>query len=137
MNPFLALLHKVVFGSGLGAGAMLVYMLVELARAKPDLAMAVIAQWGAMPIVLIVGMYFANARMGDWLVVMRENTKAQQDLANSVNKIAEKDDREVEERKLMMAYVGQQLSKVLEKLEDLQSQNQQPKAHGACAGGSQ
>ena len=125
----MTMIQKFIFSSGLGAGAMIVWLMVDLARAKPEVAIAVISQWGAMPIVLIVGMYFANSRMGDWLSVMRENTKAQQDLATAVRQIAEKDDRAVEEQKLIMAYVGQQLDKVLKKLESLD----EPKARGIGA----
>ena len=48
-----------------------------------------------------------------------------------MQQIAEKDDRNAQQQQLTMAYVGQQLAKVLEKLESIEAQT--TKARGASA----
>jgi hypothetical protein len=112
-------MHKLLLGTGAGAGAFLAYLAARLLLAEPRLALTIVGQWGPMLVVLMVGLWFANARVGEWIAVMRENTQAQQQMADALRLIAEKDDRAVERQHTMMNYVGQQLERILVKLDNL------------------
>lgn len=118
-SPLGAMLKKIVFGGSVGIGATIAYVFLQAILKQPDLVkllINVVGSWGPLMVVLLVGMYFANERMGEGLQVMRDNTSAQQDLANAVRSIAEKDDRTAEKQALLLGYVGQQLDKTLVQL---------------------
>lgn len=133
-NPFFEkLLHKVVFGGSCGVGAYVAYICYEVLKQQPALAITTLGQWGALPVVMVIGMYFGNARVSEFVGVMRDNTKAQQELAGAVKQIAEKDDRAMEEHRTMVAYVGQQMGKILTQQEEILSKIDRGKAQGASA----
>jgi hypothetical protein len=134
-NPlYEKLLHKAVFGGSMGLGAYVAYLCFEILKAQPVLAIQTIGQWGALPILMGFGMYFGNARVSEFIGVLRENTTAQQELAGAVKQIAEKDDRQAERMSTMTAYVGQKMGEILEQQQEILSRlnsTESMKAKGA------
>jgi hypothetical protein len=124
------LLKKLIFGTGAGIGVMIAYIVFDAVHAKPELALqtfgTLMSGSGALTVVLLVALYFGNARVGEGLQVLRDNTSAQKDnavaqrdLADAVQSLAVKDDREAEKQRLMLSYIAQQQEKILEKFETL------------------
>jgi hypothetical protein len=111
--------RKLLVGTGAGAGAYLAYLGSRVLLAEPRMVLTIVGQWGPMVVVLLVGLWFANGRVGEWIGVMRDNTQAQQQMADALGQIADRDDRASERQQAMMNYNGQQLEKILLKLDSL------------------
>lgn len=116
-NPIVKMLLKF---AGLGTGATLALVVVEMWRAHPELLIGLATSWGPVTGLCFAGLWFVDRRFGEGVQVMRDNTIAQQRLADAVTQIAQKDDSERREQKLQIGYVAAQQEKILEKLEGME-----------------
>jgi hypothetical protein len=112
----LELLKKVATGGGIGAGAIAIYELLEIAKHEPRLLESVIS-WGPVFALAIVGMLLVDRRVGDGVQALKDNALAQQRMSDAVSKIADKDDRQAEKLETLTSYSALQSEKVLNHLE--------------------
>jgi hypothetical protein len=115
-------MQRLVFGGSLGAGAMMMWFLLEALHAEPKLLLGLIGQWGATPVILMVALWFGNDRIGQGMALIQKSAEAQQKLADAVTALAGRDDRREQKQELMMAHISTQLEKVLERLEARESE---------------
>jgi hypothetical protein len=120
-SPVSALIQKLLFGGSFGAGATIAWLMLEALRAEPKMLITTLGQWGATPMLLLVGMYFGNERMGQGLKAIQEHAASQQQLANAVERLAERDDRAEQKQALQMGYISEQLEKVLARFDALET----------------
>lgn len=127
------LLKKLMLGTGVGVGSIVAYTVFDVAHAKPELVIPLVSQLftgtNALSMILLLGVYFGNQRFSETLQVMRENTTAQQVLADSVKAIADRDDRVGEEQRRLLTYVGTQMEKILLVMDEVK----QDRVRGASA----
>jgi hypothetical protein len=69
---------------------------------------------------------------GQMLQISRDGAAAQQNLADAVRELVNKDDREKEEQRRLLSYVGSQQEKILAAMEQLQ-QSATGRSRGASA----
>jgi hypothetical protein len=128
--------HLVVAGgsAGIGATAMLTlvdkehYLIVETFRG-----------WGAQSLIAIVAIVVCSNAFNrvidvgtQMIQVGRDGALAQQNLADAVREMVNKDDREKEEQRRLLSYVGTQQEKILNAIDEL-STAVNTKARGASA----
>ena len=116
-----SVLKTLLFGSGAGGGAVIAIALAKVIAAKPDLVIQALASWGPVATLFAMGMFFANGIARDGISALRENAASSAELASAVNRIADKDDRQAEEQKRLLSYIGTQNEKILERLAALDS----------------
>jgi hypothetical protein len=128
-------LPHVLLGGGVGAGAMIAY---ELAEREPKALIETFQHWGAQSLIALVALVIASQLGGRFidlgeqmLQVGRENSASQQKLADAVQELANRDDREKEEQRRLLSYVGSQQEKILTAIDDLKQQG--TRSRGASA----
>jgi len=108
--------HKLLFGSGVGAAAMLV---LELAHAEPKLFIETFRQWGAAAFLTLVALFLVNSWLRAATKSGTETAAAMQRLADSVQMIAQKDTEEQYEQKILLGHIGSSIEKLRESMADL------------------
>lgn len=136
---------------GISGGVSLTYLLVEILKTDPELsrmAMQTVMQWGPMFVLFAAVLYLNDRRFGQMihnqnesqkqtLEVQRENTTAQQKMADAVHRLAEKDYERQREMELVIAHMGRDAKRTRELLEDMDRQLRTirgEEAHGHHAG---
>lgn len=111
------LLPHMFFGGGAGAGALIVYALVEK---EPRMALDVIHSWGAPAILGLVAMVLVDRGFRNLIEVGQENAQAQQRLADAVQQIAQRDSTEAYEQRVLMGHVATQTQTILNRFDELE-----------------
>jgi multidrug resistance efflux pump len=116
-------LPHMLFGGGLGAGAAIAYLLADK---EPKALIETFQHWGAPAMLALVALVFVSQGAGrvldlgeKMLISTEKNATAQQQLADAVQALVNKDDREKEEQRRLLSYVGSQQEKILTAIEDL------------------
>jgi hypothetical protein len=128
--------HLLLATSGAGIGATAVLTLVDK---EHYLIVETFRGWGAPSLIAIVAiMVCSNAfnrviDMGNQMIqVGRDGAAAQQNLADSVREMVSKDDREKEEQRRLLSFVGTQQEKILLAIDELRN-SVNSRARGASA----
>ena len=128
-------LPHLLLGGGMGAGAIIAY---ELAEREPKALIETFQHWGAQSLIGLVALVIASQLGGRFidlgesmLQVGRENSASQQKLADAVQELANKDDREKEEQRRLLSFVGSQQEKIMLALDELKQQG--TRSRGASA----
>ncbi|HLJ89557.1 MAG TPA: hypothetical protein VKZ53_22295 [Candidatus Angelobacter sp.] len=116
-------------GAGVGAGVAL-----ALATKEPRLLLETLQHFG--PAWLFTGLIavLVDSRFGKALDVGQKMASSQQELADAVRSITDKDDRERTEQRRLLSYVGSQLERVIESQDDLRSSIDELKNHHRTRG---
>ena len=116
-------LPHLLLGGGMGAGAAIAYVLADK---EPKALIETFQHWGAPSLLGLVALVLVSQGAGrvmdlgeKLLQVGRDNAVAQQQLADAVQELVNKDDRETEEQRRMLSYVGSQQEKILAAIDDL------------------
>jgi hypothetical protein len=133
-NLFAKLPH-LLMGGGMGAGAIIAY---ELAEREPKALIETFQRWGAASFLVLVALVIASQIGGrvidlgeSMLQVGRDNAVSQQKLADAVQELANRDDREKEEQRRLLSFVGSQQEKIMLALDELKQQGTRSRAAGA------
>jgi hypothetical protein len=110
-------LKGAVLTSGVGAGAVVMYAMIETIRSEPKLFLQMLTNWGPLFAVVILVAVLGDRRMGELIAVNKSNAEAQTRMADAIAQIADKRDDEAMEQRRLMSYVGSQMEKVLERLD--------------------
>jgi hypothetical protein len=117
----------------LGAGAgVFGTVLIMLAQKEPARVIEVIAGWGPGSFIGLVAVVLVARGFDRVADAQLQAASSQQNLADAVRQIAEKDDSEREEQRRLLSFVGSQQEKILSSLESL-AQRFDEKARGAHA----
>jgi hypothetical protein len=121
---------------GGGAGCALTILLV-LAEKEPGAIVGTLRQWGPASLIGMIAVALASRAFDQVVDVGRQivassaqTAQSQQSLADAVNRIANKDDREREEQRRLLSYIGTQQEKILERLDALKLEEKAKGAHG-------
>jgi hypothetical protein len=121
-----AKLPHLLLGGGMGAGAIIAY---ELAEREPKALIETFQHWGAASLIGLVALVLlsqTSQRLMDFgekmLQVGRDNSASQQKLADAVQELANRDDREKEEQRRLLSFVGSQQEKILVAIDELKQQ---------------
>lgn len=85
-----------------GAGFGFTYVVYELVKTQPEAIIAGLIQWGPMFAIAAGVLMIFDRRGGEFIQANRENAAASQQLADAVNRIAQKDDQVSRERDLLL-----------------------------------
>jgi hypothetical protein len=128
-------LPHLLLGGGLGAGMTITYVLAEK---EPKALIEVFQHWGAPSLIGLVALVLfsqTSQRVMDFgekmLQVGRDNSASQQKLADAVQELANRDDREKEEQRRLLSFVGSQQEKILLAIDELKQQGN--RSRGASA----
>jgi hypothetical protein len=131
----IAKLPQILLGSAMGGGVTIACLLAEK---EPKALIETFQRWGAASFLALVALVIVNQAVGRFmdlgesmLQVGRDNAASQQKLADAVQELANKDDREKEEQRRLLSYVGSQQEKILSAIEDLKTQG--TRSRGASA----
>jgi Sec-independent protein translocase protein TatA len=122
-----AKLPHILLGGAMGGGATVAYVLAEK---EPKALIDTFQRWGPASFISLVALVLFSQFAEKILQVARENASSQQQLADAVREMVNKDDREKEEQRRLLSYVGSQQEKILSSLEELR---QERKSRGASA----
>jgi len=111
------LVKKIALGGGMTAGAVVTYELFELAKSNPRV-LEIALSWGPLFVIVVLGMILIDRRVGDGVSALKENARAQQQMSDAMQKIAERDDRQAERLETLINYSALQSEKVLNALEE-------------------
>jgi hypothetical protein len=116
-------LPHLLLGGGMGAGAIIAY---ELAEREPKALIETFQHWGAQSLIGLVALVVVSQLGGRFidlgesmLQVGRDNASSQQKLADAVQELANRDDREKEEQRRLLSFVGSQQEKILVAIDEL------------------
>ena len=139
-------LPHLLLGGGVGAGAMIAY---ELAEREPKALIETFQHWGALSFLILVGMVLLSQGAGRvldlgqrmlastekngerMLASTEKNAEGMQKLADAVQALANRDDREKEEQRRLLSFVGSQQEKILAAMDELKQQGN--RSRGASA----
>jgi hypothetical protein len=133
-KDLLSKLPGLLLGGGMGAGATIAYVLADK---EPRALIEVFQHWGAVSFLVLVGMVLFSQGagrvldLGERMIASSEKTAASmQQQADAIQALVNKDDREKEEQRRMLSYVGSQQEKILAAMEELR---QAGRSRGASA----
>jgi len=131
--------RALILSLGTGSGFALAVAVLQLLRPGATQLLTVLATWGPMFLVVILGMVLFYLMAGTWgqrlLEAMSANAAAQQSMADAMQQIAHRDDVRERERELALdhlAYTTQTILRTVQGIEERQlSQDGQRLAKGA------
>lgn len=109
-------MHKLLFGSGMGASATIVLVLADK---EPRLFIETFQRWGAAAFIAVIVLFMANSGMRSLIKASADNASALQRLADSVQMIAQKDTEEQYEQKILLGHIGSSIEKLRESMAEL------------------
>lgn len=115
-----------VFGSSAGIGAVIALKLVD---SNPTLVLETFKSWGPLSLLGVMSLVMVDRGFRSMVAAAEKSAGAQQNMADAIRELANKDDREKEEQRRMLSYVGSQQEKILLALDRLEQQ----KSRGASA----
>jgi hypothetical protein len=128
-------LPHLLMGGGMGAGAIIAY---ELAEREPKAMIDTFQHWGAASLLGLVALVLFSQGagrvldMGDRMIASSEKTAASmQQQADAIQALVNKDDREKEEQRRLLSFVGSQQEKILVAIDELKQQGN--RSRGASA----
>jgi hypothetical protein len=128
-------LPHLLLSGGMGAGAVIAY---ELAEREPKALIETFQHWGPLSLLVLVLMILLSQGagrvldLGERMLVSTERTAtSQQQLADAVQALVNKDDREKEEQRRLLSFVGSQQEKIMVALDELKQQGN--RSRGASA----
>jgi hypothetical protein len=126
---------SILLGGGAGAGAA--FMLV-LAQKEPKALIETFQHWGAPSMLGLVALVLVSQvgsrvlDLGERMIATSERTAASmQQQADAIQELVHKDDREKEEQRRLLSYVGSQQEKILAAMDELKQAN--ARSRGASA----
>jgi hypothetical protein len=81
---------------GAGVGASAIQVVYELAKQRPEAVIAALSYWGPLFPIAAGLLFVVDRRFGQYADISRESAKAQQQMADAIQAIAQKDDRQTE-----------------------------------------
>jgi hypothetical protein len=122
--------HKqrtLILSLGAGSGFALAVAILQLLRPSGVQLLAVLATWGPMFLVVILGMVLFYLMVGTWgqrlVDSIAANAAAQQSMADAMQQIAHRDDVRERERELALdhlAYTTQTILRTVQAIEERQ-----------------
>ena len=94
---------KLALGTGITGGGVAVYEFFEFLKSNPVLAVGLIKSFGAEFVIAITLIVLLNRLIG----VMEKTAISNQDMADAIRQIANKDDRQAERMELLNQYTAQ------------------------------
>jgi hypothetical protein len=130
-----AKLPHLLMGGGMGAGAIIAY---ELAEREPKALIETFQHWGAASLIGLVALVLFSQvagrvlDMGDRMIASSEKTAASmQQQADAIQLLVNKDDREKEEQRRLLSFVGSQQEKIMVALDELKQQGTRSRSASA------
>ncbi len=122
-----AKVRRVLFvGSSVGGGAAFVYALVGK---EPKLVLETLQKFGPETFLGLIALLILDRGFKSGIAMLQKSTEAQQRLADAVQQIAHKDDREREEQRRLMNFIGAQNERILDFLSGLDEKHKSKGAH--------
>jgi hypothetical protein len=121
------LMQHSALGASAGAGLLLAYSLIE---SEPRLVIETFRGWGPMSLLCVIALVMIDRGFRGMVGAVKESSTAQQRLADAVNSIAQRDNYEAEQQKILLGHIGTTMEKVLIKLESMEPNS---KTRGASA----
>jgi SNF family Na+-dependent transporter len=119
--------RTLVFSIGAGSGLAVAAAVLQLIRPNAGQVLAVMAAWGPMFLVVMLGMILFYLMLGGWgqrlVDAMTTNAVAQQQMADAMQQIAHRDDVRDRERELALdhlAYTTQTILRTVQGIEERQ-----------------
>jgi hypothetical protein len=119
-------LPGLLIGGGMGACATVAYVLAEK---EPKALIETFQRWGAWSFLGLVAMVLLSQGAGRvldlgerMLASTEKNAEGMQKLADGVQALVNKDDREKEEQRRLLSFVGSQQEKIMLALDELKQQ---------------
>lgn len=127
----------------MGVGGLVAYEVAKAVAHEPQAMVALLSSWGPLFAVVVSVLVFGDRRFGqmienqksaavDMVAAAREGAKAQQQMADAVAQLAQRDDRHQQEVEVTLGYVGTKLREVLQELQEVKAAVNS-KAQGASA----
>jgi hypothetical protein len=123
------LLQTAIFGGSAGSGMLLAY---ELISKQPAMVIETFRSWGPLSLFCLIGLVMVDRGFRSIVGATEQSAAAQQKLADAVNMIAVKDDREKEEQRRLLSYVGSQQETIIRRMDEIATQLK-GQARGASA----
>lgn len=119
--------HLVLGGSSAGVAGVLAY---ELVKSSPALVIETFKSWGPLSLLCVLGLLVMDRGFRRMVDASEKSSAAQQRLADAVHEIAQRDDYEAAQHRILLGHIGATMEKVLVKLESIE---QDSKTRGASA----
>lgn len=103
-------------GSGISAGALIAYEAIDVARRDPDTLRTVLS-WGPVFVIAVIVLFMVDRNFGQIIAIGKENVQAQQKMADAMNEIADKDDRQAEELRRLTSYNAVQSERIMKRMD--------------------
>jgi hypothetical protein len=127
---FSKLLRTLLLCCSAGGGAAFIYALVEK---EPRMVLETLQKFGPETFLGLIALLMLDRSIKNGISILRESTQAQQRLADAVQEIAHKDDREREEQRRLMNYIGAQQERILDVFQQHMDKEKETKSKGASA----
>jgi hypothetical protein len=118
-------------GASLGVGGLFGMVLASLLKSRPDQFIGLLNSFGPVFLLVVAGLWLVDRHAPPFIQAQRENAAATQKLADSVQAIAQKDDRQTERLAREISFVGSQMEKLLTGVDELR--RGQERSRGASA----
>ena len=128
-EKFSRILPSLLMGTSLGVTGTI---LLVLAQKEPAQIVEMFRGWGPGSLIAIIAVFLVSRGFDRLVDALLKGAASQQDLANAVREMRDRDDREREEQRRLLSFVGTQQEKILQKFEEL-TQHLEEKAQGAHA----
>ena len=109
-------------GGSIGAGAILAMAIWDLSKSQPQLFIETFAKWGPGAALGMFAIVFVDRRLGQGMTLLRDNTKAQQQMADAVQGLVQKDDVRAREQELALDVITSRTEQIHQLLEELKHQ---------------
>jgi hypothetical protein len=104
---------------GAGVGAAVGFALIEVLRDQPHETILTIGRWGPLFVIVVIGMIMAQNAVNTWgpriLEAAMATARSQQQLADAVKEIADRDDRERHKLAVLTGTICSQQEEILDK----------------------
>lgn len=108
-------LRHLIFPSVLGTSFAVVAELFRLMQADPHGALALLQQWGPNFFIGLVITIILGGLLSQVVDISRDGVGAQRQMAEAITKIAEKDDRQIQEIQTLQSYTATQMMRMHER----------------------
>jgi hypothetical protein len=119
--------HLLLGGGSAGVAGVIAYKLVE---SNPALIIEMFKSWGPLSLLSVMGLMVMDRGFRRMVDASEKSSAAQQRLADAVHEIAQRDDYEAAQHRILLGHIGATMEKVLVKLEGME---QDSKTRGASA----
>lgn len=120
-----------LIGSSLGIGSAIGIAAASVLKTKPELFAGLLTSFGPIFVICMGVLYVVDRNAGKFIEVQRQQAVAQQQTADAIQAIAQKDDRQTERLALEIRYVGGQMETLLSVMDEIR--RGQERSRGATA----